>query len=129
MVAYPESVIEVDPAKSYDQVEKLTQTPFTWRLDNPYFGKTFGSYNVPKFLDWLYIMPKIINDRTHLIVYIVPEEKMIDSKGQKIPSAVPTDKSIAIYSSHILKVTDMRSFTLERQDFTSYPRKSRISSF
>ena len=68
-------------------------------------------------------MPKVLSDKTHLILYIVPEEKMIDSKGQKIPPSLASEKSVALYSNQILKITQMHSFSLERLDFTPYPRK------
>ena len=68
-------------------------------------------------VDWLYMLPKVESDYTHMIFYVIPEEKMINSKGDKIQSEIQEDKFVVIYSRRLKVLKNVVRMDIKRLDF------------
>jgi hypothetical protein len=118
IIKYPKSLLLVDKTKHKEIVEVKNVHPLSWRIDNPYFGKISGANIKPQMQDWLYVLPKIDSDETHFIFYVIPEEKMVDSDGNKAKSQTEKDQNMILYSKRVLVLDDVLSYSIKKLDFT-----------
>ena len=117
ILRYPKSLLVVDKSKHGKEEQIKNVNPLSWRIDNPYFGKANGAGLQPTMVDWLYVLPKIESDQTHLIFYVIPEERLIDEDGKKVTGETENSKNMILFSKRVLVLDDVVDYDVKMLDF------------
>lgn len=122
IIRYPPSILK--ETNNSEKKKSSATKPFIWKMENPYFGKVSGANIVSKVRDWLYILPKIVSDEAHFIIYIIPKEKLIKYQDQKSHQDAEKIYSKDIFASTILVLKNVVDYKIKNMDFSQ-----RISNF
>lgn len=119
ILRYPPSILKEADVDKSDGKESKTK-PFAWILENPYFSKVSGANVVSKFRDWLYILPKIVSEEAHFIVYILPKGKLVRYlDGEKRERAEQIYRK-PVYSTTIYVMKNVVDYQIKNVDFSAY---------